>query len=390
MTGRVIIVLVLALIQAWLIVRNAFVDAYAISDPAKAATVWPGHPTAIVTSGLEQVGAAAAANRSVDPALVRRLVATAAKAPLAPEPFLVRGVEARLAGQEPIAASAFLAARSRNPRSVAARYFLADHYLRAGDTRHGLAEISTLTRLVPGSQTGIAPHLAAFARNPGAAGEIKAVLREQPQLESVLLSALASDSKNSRLVLALWSGRRGGDLGWQERLVNTLVTAGRYQEARAAWARFNPGARLPSGLSDPKFEARLPPPFGWALGTGAAGVAEPAGAGRLHILYYGRDNLVLAGQLLMLEPGPYRLSMRVGGPSPPAKSLSWTLACLSPRRELASVNLASARNGQLAADFFVPAGCPAQQLELAGTAPELPEEADVTIGDLRLEPRRGR
>jgi hypothetical protein len=386
MAGRIITVAVCALVLALLVIRNAFVEAYGVQDPSRAAAVWPGHPSVVLSAGLTQVGESAAAGRPANPATVRQLEEAAAKAPLAPEPFLVRGVEAQLAGDAPLALSAFLAARERDPRSVAARFFLADHYLKAGQTQDGLAEISALTRLIPQSLGGIVPQLAAFARMPGGSEQVRLLLRQQPPLEPWLLNELAAKPSDANLALSLWNGRSTEqDRPWQQRLVNTLVSAGRIEEARAAWTRFDPQVRPAGELIDPKFELRAMPPFGWALASGPAGVAEPEGGGPLHILYYGRDDIVLASQLLLLKPGAYRLAMRVTGAQPAAKSLSWVIRCTQTARAIASIYFTSTKDGTLAMDFTIPPqGCAAQTLELAGTAPELPEQADLTISNLQL------
>jgi hypothetical protein len=301
----------------------------------------------------------------------------------------VRGVEAQVAGDARLALRSFLAAQKLDPRSLAARYFLADHYLKTGQTQQGLAEITALTRLVPQSLAGIAPQLAAFARMPDGARQVGILLHNQPQLEPWLLYELAAVPEDANLALSLWSGRSSDqDRGWQQRLVNSLISAGHFAEARAAWSRFDPRVRTAGELIDPRFEGHDLAPFGWTLASGAAGVAEAEGGGRLHILYYGRDDLILASQLLLLKPGPYRLAMRVGGASPTAKSLSWVVRCMPPPRELASFGIASAKRGVLVADFTIPPqDCVAQQLDLLGTAPELPEQADVTIADLRLSRR---
>jgi len=388
MKARAIIVVALALLTAAMVMRTAFVADYASRDPAKSATVWSGHPSVIFAEGLDEVGRTAAAGQPVSEATVDRLLAASRKDPLAPQPFLVRGVQAQVAGNQVLAERAFLEARDRDPRSVAAHYFLADHYLRTGQTRPGLGEIATLARLVPQSLGGIAPYLAAYARSPGAVPGVMSMLRGYPELEPLLLNALSSDASNERLVLTFWSGRGGESArGWQERMLNTLVTAGQYDRAHAVWATFNPAAPQRDELADPGFTARALPPFGWTLASGPSGVAEPEAGGSLHILYYGRDNLVLASQLLVLKPRSYRLSMRISGASEADKSLAWTVRCLPSSTEIATIALAGAgKGGALTATFAVPSsGCTAQLLELAGTAPEFPEQSDVTIAGLRLE-----
>lgn len=326
----------------------------------------------------------AAAGRPVAKPIVDRMLWVSAKAPLAPEPFLVRGVQAQLAGDQPLALRAFLAARERNPRDIAARYFLADLYLKAGQTGPGLNEISALARLVPQSLPTVAPYLAAYAKTLSAAPQVKAMIKSHPQLELALLNALAGDAANARLVSYLWSGRGGEEAKpWQGRLVNGLVGAGRFGEARLAWARFAGIAAEQDRLFDQEFATQAPPPFGWMLASGPSGIAEPQG-GELHILYYGRDDLVLASQLLTLPPGRYRLSMDVKAGSLTSKSLSWAVRCLPGSNPIASIPLD--RSGPLVAPVNVPAsGCQAQRLELRGNAPEFPEQAEVTISRLRLE-----
>ncbi len=391
MRARAIVIAALALLSAALVLRAAFVEAYSSTNAAKAAAIWPGHPSVVFASGLDQVGRDAAAKRPIDRTVVERLVAAAAKDPLAPEPFLVRGVEAQLAGDEALAGRAFLEARNRNPRAVAARYFLAEHYLRIGQTRRGLGEISSLTRLVPQSLDSIAPYLAAYARS--APPEVKALLRRNPQLEPALLNALAADARDVRLALSLWSGRGGeGAKGWQVRMLNSLVEAGRFDEAHDAWLRFTRTPVRRDHLIDTNFSSDALPPFGWTLASGPAGVAEPENGGRLRILYYGRDSLVLASQLIKLRPGRYRLSMQVNGASAAAKALAWTVRCLPSSSAIADIGIAGAeKDGELTATFAVPAnGCAAQSIELTGSPPEFPRQAEVTISRLRLEQEVGR
>ena len=387
--GRIAAALILSLLLGIAVVRQAFVQAYAETQPARASMAYPSHPDLILKQGLIRVGEAAATGKPVDRAMIEPLIQASTKAPLAPEPFLVRGVEARLGGNEELAGRAFLEAVTRNPRSVAARYFLADHYVLTNQTREGLGEISALVRLLPQSLPKIAPYLATYATRPEAAAEVKAMIRRQPQLESVLLSELASKPANADLLLYLWSGRSGPEAtGWQGRLVNALVEAGQYDQAKKAWSRFTGIATKPDQLFDPQFASRALPPFGWTLVSGASGVAEPEGNGRLHVIYYGRDDLTLASQHLILRPGRYRLSMRVDGATAEARSLEWKLACLPSAREIVAIGLdRAAKVGGIAASFEVPAsGCSALRLDLTGTALEFPEQVDLTVGRIVLEP----
>ena len=95
--GRALIVVPTAALLAFIVLRAAAVEAFAGKDPGKAASIWPGHPAVALELGLARVGELAATGQPVDRGLVVELVSVSAKAPLAPEPFLVRGVEAQLA-----------------------------------------------------------------------------------------------------------------------------------------------------------------------------------------------------------------------------------------------------------------------------------------------------
>lgn len=383
--ARIAAVGLAALVVVFYVIRVAVIEAFAARDPGKAAALWPSHPAVVLESGLAQVGERAAAGRPIDPGLVSRLIAASAQAPLAIEPFLVRGVDAQVSGNAPLALQSFLAARQRNPRSVAPRYFLADYYSKAGSTALGLGEISTLSRLVPQSIPAVMPYLAAYARAPGAAPQIKGMLQAHPAMEPVLLNELAADAANASLILDIWSGRSGDDArSWQGRLLGQLVAANRYAEARLAWARFTNISAKHDRLLDPEFSAGVLPPFGWTLASGGSGIAEPQGGGRLHVIYYGRDDLVLASQLMTLPPGSYRLSMDLDPGSPAARVLTWTVRCLPSSYVLASIP--ADRRGAVAAAFTVtPGNCLAQRLELSGNAPEFPQQSELTVSKLQLQ-----
>ena len=109
-------------------------------------------------------------------------------------------------------------------------------------------------------------------------------------------------------------------------------------------------------------------------------MAEPAPGGGLHVLFYGREEAVLASQLLLLKPGRYRLRYDVRGAPPGEAPLSWAVNCLPANSRLAEAPLVS--GSELA--FAVPAGCRAQELQLRGAIADVPANLDLTIGQLEL------
>ena len=103
------------------------------------------------------------------------------------------------------------------------------------------------------------------------------------------------------------------------------------------------------------------------------------------MLFYGQEDGLLAGQLLVLSPGRYRLALRVGGEAARATTLKWTVSCVRSGQVLLSLALSDAKRAAQGVQFDVPpADCGAQNLQLTGSAPELPQQADVTVSGLSL------
>ena len=382
--GLAIAVAVLALFGAIQVVRQAAVSA---GTSGTAAALWPGHPEVVFHSAMERIGQRAAAGRPPDEVDVQLILSTARKAPLAPEPFLVRGVSAQVAGKEMVAGTAFIEAQRRDPRSLPARYFLASYYERAGNVRQGLEQISALLRMVPTGVQAVAPQLAEYARRPEARPAIRSLLQAHPELEPAILGTLAQDARNADLILALAAGAGGTPArrDWQARLVSSLVADGQYDKAHALWRAF---ARIPAEAitRSPIFNAEFakgpaPAPFNWSLASSAAGVAEYARDGGLHVVHYGREPATLATQVILLKPGRYRLAMTAPGSAEGAKGLAWKLVCLPDRKQLLQLTLDGPRDRP----FEVPSSaCRAQQIELVGSLEEIPQTADVTISRLAI------
>lgn len=373
------------------VVRNAAVREFAETDPRLAARIWPSHPSSQLWLGLTQIGLSARERKPVAPATLELLRDAARKAPLAPEPFLVRGVEGQIAGDQRLATEAFVAARLRDGRSIPARYFLAEQYFRRGDAPRGLRETAILARMVPDGVTNLAPFVASYAKDPRTRPHLKALFRSDPALEQAALTTLATDARNADLILGLATPSRKAPQ-WTEMLLRSLIAAGEYARAQQVWARLARVSPIPNSIFDPQFKGSdAPAPFNWTLTSSTAGLAEPQPGGRLHLIFYGQEDGLLAGQLLVLSPGRYRLAMRVSGEVERAGSLKWALTCARSGQNLLSLALSEANRAAQGVAFEVPADCGAQNLQLTGSAPEIPQQVEVTVSDLRLvrEPGNG-
>jgi hypothetical protein len=349
-----------------------------------------GHPEALTDRAMREIGAAAGRREAI-PASARQAIAEAArKAPLAADPFLVEGTIAEMVGDHKRSERLFLAARDRNPRSQGARYFLADRYLRTNRILPGLVELTALARLSERASQPLAPALAAYARTPGGADELRRFFKRSPAVRDGTLAVLADDPANAPLILSLAPSQGPAPpADWQGRLIQSLLKTGDYAGAETLWRRFA-GVANRGLLYNPHFrKSAVPGPFNWQFSSGTPGVAEPAGGGGLDVIYYGREEVTLASQLVRLAPGRYRLAMQVAGSSP-AAGLAWAVQCLPANSALAQLPFGPAVQGSISTEFSVPgSGCPAQSLELRGRPGEVSETAQLTISGVKLDPVAG-
>jgi hypothetical protein len=155
--------------------------------------------------------------------------------------------------------------------------------------------------------------------------------------------------------------------------IQALVGRGDYHEALTEWRAFarRPDAGLP--LRDADFaHAQDGSPFDWSSAAGVGASSEvvvpgaPVAGRALRIDYDGFSAASPTAQVLVLAPGRYRFAWRERVIGPPR--LAWRIRCLGASSAVlvppwptgSGATGWSAR----AADFAVPADCPAQQLEL--------------------------
>lgn len=384
MIARRLIVVAVALLLSVQIVRNAAVFALAPLQPSSAAKVWTDHPAVDLSLALADIGTAARERKAIGAHAFAMIRDAAAKAPLSPEPFLVHGVQAQVEGRSEAAKRAFLEAQWRDPRSMAAAYFLANHYLRTGNVLEGLKQTVVLARLSPSGPIAAGPFIAAYARDPVNWPQMRELFRSQSWLEEGVLIILARDAGNADAILALADAKhRSPTSSWLHPLLATLVASGDYARARAIWSSIGGGRVGNDLLFDADFSRPdPPPPFNWSLASSTIGLAERQPGGRLHVIFYGNEDGVLAGQLLLLPPGSYRVQMQIASPLRP-ETLRWSIRC----DKNGSDALSSAAIDQIAMNgwtFEVPQDCPAQRLELSGRSGDIAQQSEATISGLKL------
>lgn len=380
---RRIAVVLLALLLAAQVVRNAAVAALAPLHPDSAAKIWASHPSVEISRGLAAIGLASRERKPIDPGVFAMIDDAAAKSPLSPEPYLVRGVRAQTEGDAETAKRAFLAAQWRDPRSMPAAYFLANYFFRAGHPLEGLRQTATLARLSPSGTAAVAPFVAAYARDPSNWPQIRALFRSQAGMEEGVLVALAQDSHNADAVLALADrSHRRPDSDWLRVLLSSLAASGDYQGARTIWesvggGHADGGLVFDSGFSNPV----PPPPFNWSFASSTVGLAERQSGKRLHVIFYGNQDGVLASELLLLPAGSYRLEMKLAAPAH-AELLQWSIRCDKASDPIATIRIDEAASRGWS--FQVPESCLAQWLELSGRSGDIAQQAEATIAGLSV------
>jgi hypothetical protein len=381
---RRVLVAVVALLLAVQVVRSAAAAALSPLHPATAAKFWAAHPSVEIALGMTEIGRSARERRDIGESAFAMIDDAATKSPLAPEPFLVRGVQARTAGDIELAKRAFVAAQWRDPRSMPAAYFLADYYFRVGDALHGLIQTALLARLSPQGTDAVAPFVAAYAHDRANWPQMRALFRTQEGVEDGVLTALARDPRNADAILALADPEhRKPDSAWLRLLLSSLVANGDYDRAHAIWSTVGRGGEDGGLLYDAGFSApEAPPPFNWALSTSDVGLAERESGNRLHVIFYGNQDGVLASQLLLLPAGTYRLQMQVAGAPAHAESIRWSITCDKASEPFASAGVVEAASRGWT--FQVPASCRAQWLQLSGQSGDVAQQSDVTIAALSL------
>ncbi|HEY7851684.1 MAG TPA: hypothetical protein VIB82_01840, partial [Caulobacteraceae bacterium] len=237
-------------------------------------------------------------------------------------------------------------------------------------------------------------------KDPRAAGPFADRLRARPDWRRTFLKsiAVADPPGAARLFEALAAAGDPPTEAESGVLVGRLVAQGDYGGARAEWLRLLPhGAPVGRDLIYDGGFLALPgaSPFNWRLISADGANAELGksadGASALHVQAPAARTAALAEQLLVLPPGPYRLSGKVRIEAAPSDDrFSWRVACAGrPDTALGEARQAPGAQGwrPFTADFTVPAsGCPAQWLRLDGLAHEGFETTEAWYRSLRVTP----
>lgn len=320
--------------------------------------------------------------------------------PLAYEPFFVAARYAAGAGREQEATRLLEEARLRRASHLPTRMHLLVNYARARRYLETLAELDVVLRLSNDVRTILIPELTKLLTSADGREALAQVLAREPTWREYFVRVASGQKLNPAhtgdLLSRVRALKRGGDVGLEQELFfNSLLNQGDYARARSIWLRsLRPTERTPSAtLFDGSFRGlTAPAPFSWALqdvDVGRAEIVSDEGQSHLDITYFGGRNIVLAEQIIALEPGTYRLrTFAKSAEGVKDASLSWRMTCLPERQELAVLGLdhLTERYSPVSNTFTVPAkGCPGQRLALVAEAGDVSGVSNVQVSRLEIE-----
>ncbi|MEQ7872942.1 hypothetical protein ABDK56_02920 [Sphingomonas sp. ASV193] len=379
--------MIAAIVAVVLIAREMVLSLPADARPAEWIASWPASARLVGDQAMRRLGAGAASGQATSPATREAFARLARLDPLSPQPLLFDGALTLQAGKPKDAERQFAAAKALDPRSAAARYFLATVLLGQGQVGPALDELAMLKKVSVGGGNYDAA-FAEYAKSSGNIPAIEAFLAKHPEHRAPMLAALASDPANAGLVLRLAGpidpAAPPPDPDWRSTLLLGFVNRGQADAARLAWRQMVGAAAAGDGLYNPRFlSSTAPAPFNWTLTSGDDGLVEPDGTGKLNLVYYGRHDSLLAAQTTLLAPGRYRLSLDVAATTAHS-AMAWSIQCQPGGQQLAQLSLDREGAGPVAIEFAVPAGCNAQRFDLRGMAGMTESTSEMTISNLSL------
>jgi hypothetical protein len=328
--------------------------------------------------------------------MARRATLTA---PLAEDPFFLFGRQAATEGKLDRAIRLMEESRRRRPNFIPTRLLLMAYYSQAQRYPKAVAEMEYALRSSETVRGLVLPELVKALRTPDGRAALAGVLARRPEWREEFIRTAegqpVSPEEASDLLERVRAKRPNADLSLERGLyLQTLVKAGRSREARSVWLASYPEAERARHqlLFDGGFAgAAAPQPFGWSLRDTEAGRAEIVRSGRtsyLEVNYFGGRTVVVAEQMLTLDPGSYRLSFEAkseGGIT--SGELAWSVACVSDGPEIGRIRILGAQPAyrRYQGDVNVPAGgCAAQMVRLVADPGDVAAAFTAQIDNMHM------
>ncbi len=258
--------------------------------------------------------------------------------PLAYEPFFIAARAAEQRGDYRNAIRLMEEVRRRRANFVPGRLQLAAYYGATNQFRRMFDEIDVALRLNAEVRTAVVAELTRLIAIPDGRDELAGALARNPSWRGDFYTAAHGRPFRPADTLALYRAVRARNPQLNAtpefRLhLEALVRTGQVARARSLWLDAMPPDRRRryANVFDGDFSGeRAFPPFGWELAETEQGRAEMSRDGRPHLQadYFGGSNEVLAGQVIALRPGNYRLTyVARSDEGVRGANISWVVAC---------------------------------------------------------------
>lgn len=322
-----------------------------------------------------------------------------ARLPLAFEPFFVAARAAEQRGDLARAIALMEEARRRRPSFPAVRMQLMVYYTKAERYREALAEVDVLLRRNDELRPVLLPELSKLIGDARGREALAVVLADEPPWREQFFNAAGARRLNPadaqdlyRRIRAL---KRGGDLRLERQLIlQAHASIGNYAGARQMLVAALPERDRAASryIFDGSFRGTaVPRPFGWKFEDLDVGRAEPArdgGRTYLDIAYFGGRSVILAEQMLALQPGRYTLRLSARSDSGVTSgTLFWRISCLPAQTQigLLVLNPAGSADRRFASPFTVPAtGCASQSLRLIAEPGDVAAVVNLQVSAMEI------
>lgn len=317
-----------------------------------------------------------------DPAILGQVRSASRLAPLAEEPFILKGLALFGAGDYKNAEDVLDIARMRNPRSREALYLSADAALAAGNVSDAVDHLEVLARLAPRQRALTQETITLLATHPETGRAALAALSDDGMKTEALIALARSGAGTAQLLDAITltgaTNALASNPGRVNAITQPLVDASDFVGAYRVWSALLPNPPSSQALiRDQDFSAGLPPPFGWEVRSGPDAFVEAEEKGLVGEIY-GRKSAQLARQLLLLAPGAYQLDIDATEPN----SLVEVIVMCAPNPEVARAKVAT--EGSNLVSFRVPDDCKSQWLEVRARASDPPRAGTFHIRSIRI------
>ena len=267
-----------------------------------------------------------------------------------------------------------------------------DQALQAGDLKVAAQRLDALLRQSPNNEN-LNTFLAAVSASPEGRAAIAERLKLRPGWTinfAIGLKDLSSDQLLQRVDIMRRTGRGVWDCPTTEYIAQQLIDSNNVDLAQAVWRQncLNSGALVYDGSFDHLDTTKTASGFAWQLTSSGDVDIQPiqtvGGSQHLGILVSAPRTLPVLSQLIVLEPGQYKLSWDMpGADQVAATALRVALSCQSNLAEALTGKPDPGRAGRFSLDFAVDQSCAARKL-MFWLAPKV----QVHLDNIALQPIR--